>query len=205
MLTGIWLSNQRCPLISDAVRNFSRVDPNDTAPYGRSWDVLWLGHWGEITETGTVRFEFNDTTLGRPAPWDRYVGWSKFKIGNVKEGHRLTQMARLPVCSFGYALNRENAQKVLTWAGRSAYEAFDVVLSLGRREGHLQCITINPEIMHHYNPAVPNGYVSHVGALDGKGNESKEKDIEKLKGNTVNIVHSARCEALCHDTGVQPP
>ena len=34
------------PLISDAVRNFSRVDPSDPAPYGRSWDVLWLGHCG---------------------------------------------------------------------------------------------------------------------------------------------------------------
>ena len=193
------------PLISDAVRNFSRVDPNDTAPYGRSWDVLWLGHCGEITELDTFRFEFNDTTLGRPAPWDRYVGWSKFKIGNVKEGHRVMQMARLPVCSFGYALNREKAQKVLTWAGRGADEAFDVVLSVGCREGHLQCITINPEIMHHHNPAAPNGYVSHVGALDGKGDESKAGDFEKLKGNTANMVHSARCEALFHDTCVQPP
>ena len=35
---------ERLPLISDAVGNFSRVDPSDPAPYGRSWDILWLGH-----------------------------------------------------------------------------------------------------------------------------------------------------------------
>ena len=143
------------PLISDAVRNFSRVDPNDTAPYGRSWDVLWLGHCGEITENDTLRFEFDDATLGRPAPWDRYVGRSNFKTGNIEEGHRVMQMARLPVCSFGYALNRENVQKVLKWAGRGADEAFDVVLSVGCQEGHLQCITINPEIMHHHTLRAP--------------------------------------------------
>lgn len=196
---------EQMPLISDAVRNFSHVDPSDPAPYGRSWDVLWLGHCGEITENDTRRLEFNDTSLGRPAPWDLYSGWSKFKIDNVKEGHRVIQMAILPVCSFGYALNRENAQKVLTWAGRGADEAFDVVLSVGCREGHLNCITLNPEIMHHYQPADPHGYVSQVQAADGKGSESKEVDFESVKGQTANVVHSARCEALFHDTCMQPP
>ena len=38
---------EQMPLISDAVANFSRVDLNNPAPYGRSWDVLWLGHCGE--------------------------------------------------------------------------------------------------------------------------------------------------------------
>ncbi|KAL9134167.1 MAG: hypothetical protein Q9175_004653 [Cornicularia normoerica] len=179
---------EQMPLISDAVRNFSRVDPSDPAPYGRSWDVLWLGHCGEVTENNTLRLEFNDTTLGRPAPWEFYAGWSKFAITNVKESHRVVQMAKLPVCSFGYALNRENAQKVLTWAGRGADEAFDVVLSVGCREGHLKCITINPEIMHHYNPADAHGYVSQVQAGDGKGSESKEADFfESVKGQTANI------------------
>ena len=197
---------EQMPLISDAVRNFSRVDPNDPAPYGRSWDVLWLGHCGEVTEIDALRREFNDTTLARPAPWkDFYTGWSKFKIDNVKEGHRVIQMAILPVCSFGYALNRANAQKVLTWAGRGADEAFDVVLSVGCREGHLKCVTINPEVMHHYTPTDAHGYVSQVQAGDGKGDESKEDDFESVKGHTANIVRSARCEALFHDTCLQPP
>ena len=195
---------EQMPLISDAVRNFTQVDLSDPAPYGRSWDVLWLGHCGEVTETDTLRIEFNDTTSGRPAPWMSYVGWSKFKIHNIKEGHRIIQKPVLPVCSFGYALNRENAQKVLTWAGRGADEAFDVVLSVGCREGHLRCITLNPEIMHHYNPADGHGYVSEVQAGDGKGVESNEADFENVKGHTANIVHSARCEALFNDTCLQP-
>ena len=114
-------------------------------------------------------------------------------------------MAILPVSSFGYALNRENAQKVLTWAGWGADEAFDVVLSVGCREGHLNCITINPEIMPHYLPADAHGYVSQVQAGDGKGNESMEADFQKANGQTANVVRSARCEALLHDTCMQTP
>ena len=114
-------------------------------------------------------------------------------------------MAIRPVCSFGYALNRENAQKVLTWAGRGADEAFDVVLCVNCQGGHLNCITINPEIMHHYQPADAHGYVSQVQAGDGKGDDSEEADFESVEGQTVNIVRSARCEALSHDTCMQPP
>ena len=93
---------EQMPLISDAVRTFSQVDLSDSAPYGRSWDGLWFGPCGEITENDTGRLEFTNTTLGRPAPWEFYTGWSKFNISNVKEGHRAIQMAILPVCSFGY-------------------------------------------------------------------------------------------------------
>lgn len=192
------------PLISDAVRSFSQVDSSDLTPYGYSWDVLWLGNCGEMTEGDTLRHEYNDTTLGRPAPWELYAGWSKFKLKNVKEGHRVIQMANLPVCSFAYALNRKSAQKVLTWAGRGADEAFDVVLSVGCREGHLKCITINPEIMHHYNPADAR-YLSQAKAGDRKSSELKEAVFEHVKGNTANMVRSARCEALFHETCLQPP
>ena len=65
---------EQMPLISDAMRNFSRVDSSSPAPYGRSWDVPWLGHCGEITENDTCRLGFNDTSLGRPAPWEFYSG-----------------------------------------------------------------------------------------------------------------------------------
>ena len=201
---------EQMSLLSDAVRNFSQVDPNDPAPYGRSWDILWPGHCGELTTDSTVRLEFNDTTLGRPKPLDSYIGFSEFAVNNakganIKTGHRAVQMAVFPVCSFAYALNRENAQKVLTWAGRGQDEAFDVVLNRGCREGHLKCITVNPEIMHHYAPPDGYGYVSSVKAGDGKGEGSEEGDFESAKGHTANIIHSARCKALFKETCLQPP
>ena len=201
---------EQMSLFSDAVRNFSQVDTNDPAPYGRSWDILWPGHCGELTRDSTVRLEFNDTTLGRPKPLDSYVGFSEFAINNakganIKTGYRAVQMAVFPVCSFAYALNRENAQKVLTWAGRGQDEAFDVVLNRGCRERHLNCITVNPELMHHYIPPDGYGYISSVKAGDGKGGGSEEGDFESVKGQTANIIHSARCEALFEDTCLQPP
>ena len=201
---------EQMPLLSDTVRNFSQVDPNDPAPYGRSWDVLWPGHCGEQTRNPTVRLEFNDTTLGRPKPLDSYIGYSEFaennaKGANIKTGHRAVQMAVSPVCSFAYALNRESAQKVLTWAGRGQAEAFDLVLAKGCEEGHLKCITVNPEIMHHYTPADGYGYVSPVKEGDGKGEGSEEANFESVKGYTANIINSARCKALFTETCLQPP
>ena len=201
---------EQMSLLSDAVRNFSQVDPNDPAPYGRSWDILWPGHCGELTRDSTVRLEFNDTTSGRPKPLDSYTGFSEFAINNAKganitTGYRAVQMAVFPVCSFAYALNRENAQKVLTWAGRGQDEAFDVVLNRGCREGHLNCITVNPELLHHYTPPDGYGYVSSVKSGDGKGEGSEEGDFESVKGQTGNIINSARCEALFKETCLQPP
>ncbi|CAF9922743.1 hypothetical protein IMSHALPRED_005751 [Imshaugia aleurites] len=201
---------EQMSLVSDAVRNFSQVDPNDPAPYGRSWDILWPGHCGELTRDETVRLEFNDTTPGRPKPLDSYIGFSEFAINNakganIKTGYRAVQMGVFPVCSFAYALNRENAQKVLAWAGRGQDEAFDVVLNRGCGGGHLNCMTISPEIMHHYQPADAHGYVSPVQAGDGQGDESKEADLESVKGHTANIIYSARCKALFKETCLQPP
>ena len=199
---------EQMSLLSDAVRNFSQVDPNEPAPCGRSWDILWPG--GELTRDSDVRLEFNNTTPGRPKPLDEYNGFSEFAVNNakganIKPGHRAVQVAVFPVCSFAYALNLVNAQKVLTWAGRGQDETFDVVLNRGCRERHLKCITVNPELMHHYIPPDGYGYVSPIKAGDGQGEGSKEGDFESVKGQTANIIHIARCKALFQTTCLQPP
>jgi hypothetical protein len=143
---------EQMSLISDAVRNFTRVDANEDAPYGRSWDILWPGHCGEVINPDTPRLEFEDTTSGRPAAWQLYAGWSKNSMQNIREGYRVIQKAKLPVCTFGYAVTREGAQKVLEFAGRGQFEAFDVAVSNGCKTAKLNCLIVNPEVMHHYNP-----------------------------------------------------
>jgi len=192
-------------LISDAVRNFTRVDANEPAPYGRSWDILWPGHCGEVTDPGTPRLEFEDTTSGRPAAWQLYAGWSKMWMQNIREGYRVTQKAKIPVCTFGYAVTREGAQKVLEFAGRGQFEAFDVAISNGCKTAKLDCLIVNPEVMHHYNPPDGYGYVSSVFQGDGKGVGSTEEAFEKIKGTTANMIRSARCEALFNEVCPQPP
>jgi len=196
---------EQMSLISDAVRNFTHVDANEDAPYGRSWDILWPGHCGEVTDPDTPRLEFEDTTSGRPAAWQLYAGWSKHSMHNIREGYRVIQRAKMPVCTFGYAVTREGAQKVLEFAGRGQFEAFDVAISNGCRTAKLDCLIVNPEVMHHYNPPDGYGYVSGVFQGDGKGVGSAEEVFEKIKGTTANMIRSARCEALFNDVCPQPP
>jgi hypothetical protein len=180
-------------LISDNVRNFRDVGVEDDSPYGRSWDLLWLGHCGEHTDAATPRQEFEDPTVPLI---DQYVGWSKKWLPSVKAGHRAIQDGINPVCTFGYAVTAHGAQKLLDFAGKGGNEAFDIRLLDGCKNNHLNCLTVQPEIMHHYEPPKDLGYTSLVKEGDGKGSSVDEAKFETVMGGTKNIIDSARCMAL---------
>lgn len=184
-------------LVSDAVRNFTGVDVSDPSPYGRKWDVLWLGHCGEYTLPDTERFEWEDPTV---LPHDNYTGWSKPYIVNMGEGHRLVQYGANTICTFGYAVTQLGARRALEWTGTGASEAFDVKLMEGCRAKILKCVTVQPELMHHYTPPRDAGYWSEVNTGDGKGIDAGENAYEDHMGGTENIRHSARCKALFDQT-----
>lgn len=189
-------------LVSDNVRNFSRVGVSDPTPFGRAWDVLWLGHCGEVTESKTKRLEYADADR---MPTELYAGWSKKWLSNILEGHRVVQMAHMPVCSFGYGVTRKSAQKLLKLLSHGEGKAFDIALERQCTKGNLRCVTVNPEIMHHYNP--PNGWgqVNAVSKGNARGSLSEDENFEFAKGTTANMVHSARCEVLFGETCPQAP
>lgn len=184
-------------LISDAVREFTYVDSQNTTPYGLSWDILWIGHCGEHTDRDTRRIEFSDPSCPLA---ENYTGWSKKFLENLAPGMRAVQRGRNPVCTFGYALTRRGAQKVLKWAGKGENEAYDIRLLQGCKSKDLSCITVNPELMHHYTPPREFGHISNVAAGNGEGSEAEEEEYEKVMGNTANIVRSARCRVLFDST-----
>jgi hypothetical protein len=183
--------------ISEAVRNFTHVEEGDTSPYGRSWDVLWLGHCGEVTKKDTRRMEFFDPTV---PPWIGYTGWSKKYIDSIAHRHRAVQRGINPVCTFGYALTRRGAMKVAKWAGKGENEAFDIRILEGCKGKHLSCVVVNPEVMHHYQPPREFGHISNVAEGNGKASAAEEEEFEKVIGSTANIVQSARCKVLFDST-----
>ncbi|KAG9230497.1 hypothetical protein BJ875DRAFT_472052 [Amylocarpus encephaloides] len=187
-------------LISDNVRKFLEVTKSDSSPYGRSWDVLWLGHCGEHTDVDTPRVEFADSTVPLAA---NYTGWADKYLKLLKPGNRAIQRAINPVCSFGYALTAHGAQRVLDWAGKGGSEAYDIKLMLGCKLNQLDCITVTPEIMHHYTPSKALGYHSLVQAENGKGASVAEETYETTMGATENIRQSARCRVLFDSTCVK--
>jgi hypothetical protein len=185
-------------LISDNVRLFHNVSTEDKSPYGRAWDLLWLGHCGEHTDSGTKRLEYPDPTVPSVA---QYIGWSKKWLPALVPGNRAIQNGINPVCTFSYAVTRHGAQRLLDFAGKGGNEAFDIRLLDGCKHSHLNCVTVQPEIMHHYAPPKELGYTSLVKQEDGKSGQSEdEKKFEGVMGGTENILESARCSAIWNRT-----
>ncbi|KAI1281397.1 glycosyltransferase family 25 protein [Xylaria sp. FL0933] len=196
---------EQMKLISDNVRIYTQTPPEDETPYGVDWDVLWLGHCGSLIQDGMPNpHEFEDESRCETA---LYSGWSKrFLREKLPEGHRLIQVSRQTVCTFGYGVTKSGAQKVLGLLGKGANEAFDVSLSAHCRTDQLRCLVVNPQIFNHYEPPSDRGYMSQVHVGDGQGSAAHEEgDFEHKMGTTGNIMKSARCEALFHDRCMRPP
>jgi hypothetical protein len=191
-------------LISDNVRRFTECPDTDPNPFGSEWDVLWLGHCGERIENDKGRLlPYPDDTRCKT---EFYSGWSKhFLRDNLPDGYRVVQKSVQTVCTFGYGITRNGAQKILELLGRGADEAYDVSMSHHCQKSNLQCITVNPQVMNHYEPAAGHGYLSPVHEGDGQGVLVDDSALEHTKGSTGNIMNSARCKALFNDVCMRPP
>ncbi|KAL2863211.1 uncharacterized protein BJX67DRAFT_266820 [Aspergillus lucknowensis] len=173
--------------IAEAVRQLTKTDPSEKAPYGHSWDVLWIGHCGEGWDPHMETIYVNDKTV---CPVDKYVGFAKGRVENLAAAQRAVFHSAGPICSFAYALTREGAKKVLLDVGAGKDEAFDIALMNGCRERDLTCISVLPELFRHHIPSKVGGG-SLVNSGDGEG-----IDVEVEMGYTENILESARCHAL---------
>ncbi len=183
-------------LLSSAVREFTFVDEKDRTPYGRSWDILWIGHSGEPIENNTRRLVYEDPSA--PVAME-YTGWAKKYFPNT-ERVRALQRGLNPVGTVGYALTRRGAKKIMMWAGKGENEAYDVRLMEGCKKKELSCLVIAPELMNHYIPPKDFGHVSEVAGVNGAGSKAEEEDFEKLMGSTPNILQSTRCRVLFGST-----
>lgn len=172
--------------LSGAIRGFTNTDAKDKRPYGRSWDILWIGHCGEQTEKSTDRKEYDDESVPQ-----KYSGGTNNYWNNLTPGKRAVHRSINPLCTFGYGITRGGAEKILKWAGRGRSEAYDVRLMKGCKEEELSCLSVVPELMHHYTPPLTD--VNGMGSL-------AEEDFERVMGNTANIVNSARCRTLFDQT-----
>ena len=189
-------------LLSTAVHSFTSVPPRDPTPYGRNWDILWLGHCGEYIELDLPHLFYADPTA---VPRDTYLGWASESVLRIPDRRRAIAYGYNPVCTFAYAVTRQSAPKVLQFASSGADEAFDIKLMNRCWSGELVCVTVNPELMHSYNSLEGAGYVSEVDALNGVereniGDVAGQKVDEMTMGRVRNIFDSARCRVLFNST-----
>ena len=116
------------PMVAQGARELLEVPGKDTptSPYGSDWDLLWLGHCGEVfpelldenkeKPTASPGIEYmsrkfvipNDPTVPEP---DKVTGLINF--GSHPPHTRWVHITGAPICSFAYALSNRGARKVL--------------------------------------------------------------------------------------------
>jgi hypothetical protein len=149
----IRLRSVAAPLAATAVRKVlppTRVDPNNTQYWGdqAAWDLLYLGHCGDYF--GAVGYEglkdppkpeilnelphvvYKDPST--PAKLDLHPFTAGlFDSLGVPEHARFLHRSKFPLCTFGYAVSRAAAERLLTDLAPPHYEpngprAFDVAV-----------------------------------------------------------------------------
>ncbi|KAJ5183832.1 hypothetical protein N7492_001448 [Penicillium capsulatum] len=179
--------------LSTAVRQLIKPPENDSTPYTRDWDVLWIGHCGAVWSDDRDTVGYNDTNI---PPRDHYKSYRADDIKDLPEEERIVFRSAGPICTFAYAVTHEGAGKILAGMGAGQGEAFDVEMSWECDRGHLRCLAVVPELVNEYSPPAEYNVKSFVAVGNGADAGSKEQEFESHKGGSNNIVHSSRCQAL---------
>jgi hypothetical protein len=170
----IRLRTSQAPLVSNAMRELLGsaslgLDPQDY-PYGnpKSWDLLYMGHCGDYFHGMDIDFvdghvkpkdlektphtAFTDRSMLRSNDLHPFTS-SLLKNLGVPEYTRLVHRSVFPLCTFGYALSRAGALRLLELGGKEppgkGHKAYDVLILLSCRDYGLRCWTVNPELFHH--------------------------------------------------------
>lgn len=163
-------------------------------PYGRNWDVLWIGHCGEYWDPNIQpTISFIDSTAPSHA---QYLGWTKQYVERLPDNSRSVYPSFNPVCTFAYAVNGASIPKILNYVSHGESEAFDIRLMGGCKGRHISCVSVNPELMHQYFPPAKYGVGSEVDVGNGQVRGPDDEAFEGEMGSTENILQSARCMAL---------
>ncbi|KAL4959574.1 uncharacterized protein BDV14DRAFT_184465 [Aspergillus stella-maris] len=184
---------QQMQNVSTAVRNLTKAPETDLSPYGRSWDVLWLGHCGERWDDQIETIVFDDAHVN---PHQHYQGFWPDELALLPDLKRAVYWSSSPVCTFAYAVTHEGARKILHLSGAGQDEAFDVKLQHECQKKRLSCVSVVPEMFHQYFPPLQFDVKSDVDVGNHRGKGPKDEEFESLMGSTENLVYSARCQAL---------
>ena len=171
---------KQTPAIANAIRDLTN---GVIGPWGFNWDYLALGHCG----AGAVKDDkyrlIQDPTTG-PAK-DYKALWGPER--DLKNGTRFVHETTGTVCTFGYAVSRHGAKKMIDHLSASGMP-LDIDYASFCNGGGLNCYAVTPEIIHHHQwtgHKITSGGVRH-GALE-PGEEAQKF--------TINIKYSARCNS----------
>lgn len=169
----IRLKSVQVPLAQRAARSLGSksVDPAKY-PWGapQDWDLLYLGHCGDylnmITRGVGVGHHhpsdleklkhvlYEDPTMLKHTDLHPYTS-SFLTALTVPEQTRVLHHSVWPLCTFGYAITRRTAQRLLTELAppkediKKHITAYDAAILTACRDNHIVCYTLQPELFHH--------------------------------------------------------
>ncbi|OMP85691.1 hypothetical protein BK809_0004362, partial [Diplodia seriata] len=188
----IHLRSVQVPLASENLRKLLASDTTYWAGLDQ-WEILYLGHCGDFFEAKERdslqhRIYRDDTLLPHRRMHSHTNGFLE-KLG-LEEGERMVHRSKSPLCTFGYAVTRASARRILTkLAAREAdggCDAFDVRILEACRDLDYKCYTVNPELFHHV--ALPSEIENVNAGTDSKGRLQPQSPT----GGTTNIACGAR-------------
>ncbi|KAI0203563.1 hypothetical protein F4808DRAFT_467003 [Astrocystis sublimbata] len=183
--------------IAEGVHHLMPPSQLSSSPYGDGWDVLWLGHCGEIfpevlpeNEGKLVHPKYTISKDETVPPVDKLTGLVDFH--KYPEHTRWVHVSGGPICSFAYALSQAGARKILfdlsvdhlggpfdnSLAGFCRDGASGNVDGLGAK-----CLSVTPPVFFHHRA---KGASSDSDIQSGANTETRQK------GSTENIAWSAR-------------
>jgi len=158
------------------------------SPYGDDWDLLWVGHCGEVLPKGDDRrYVIKDDETVAPK---EHQPWLK-ALKDYPERTRIIHKAGAPICAFAYAVSARGARKILLALAmdldmKNANLNLDNALAYLCRDGRfdIKCYSVQPMLFYHHRPA---------GAFDKDSDlAGGDKSQVREKGFTDNIIWSAR-------------
>lgn len=151
-------------------------DISNDRPYGNNWDLFSFGHCLEVVISSQLSLiaqdHFNkdeesyviypDPTVLPPeqqTSTDRQV----LSELDVPEGHRVLSRAKGPVCTMGYAVTLQGAQRLLyKFSLERMSGPIDIEIMIACAERSLQCLAVNPTLIGVYRAPGPSRKYSDI-------------------------------------------
>lgn len=193
-------------LVSDQTRPAGdrKYTPHLNNYWGNSstWDILYLGHCGDIFKPSSWSFRIPRVTYPDPylpARTEMHPYTSAFLESiDIPPDSRVLHQSISPLCTFGFALTRPAAHRLLhEVAAREAdggTMAYDVRVLEACRDLGFRCWSANPELFHHMDSeseiAVANAGGGDPDANAGADEKGRLKPLRV--GSAPNIACGAR-------------
>ncbi|KAK4544192.1 hypothetical protein LTR36_004402 [Oleoguttula mirabilis] len=182
-----------------------KPDLNNYWGNSSTWDILYLGHCGDIFKPSSWSFRvprvmYEDKTL--PPRKDMHPYTQKFLQSiEVPEDTRVIHRSVFPLCTFGFALTRNAASRLLneiaTREPDGGSMAYDVRVLEACRDFGFRCWSANPELFHHMDAESEIANINSAPpAAEGEGESAGADKKGRLKslrpGSAPNIACGAR-------------